>query len=359
MVTGDDGRTAAAIGQEVGLVRGDAELIAGARLDTLTDLELDRILNHPDILFARATPEHKLRLVEAFQRRGDVVAVTGDGVNDAPALKRADIGVAMGATGTDVAREAADMVLTDDNFASIVAAIEEGRAIYDNVRKFVVYVVVSNVAEMAPFVAFVLFHVPLPLTVMQILAVDLGTDLFPALALGMERPEPDVMSRSPRRRSERLFTPGMVVRAYGWLGLIEAALGLGGFFGVYLAAGWRPGEPMGDYSFVYTTATTMTLAGIVAGQVGNAFACRSSHQSALKIGLISNPALLVGVAVECALLAALIYLPPLASVFELAPLGVTHWLVLACFPPTLLLLEEARKAVRRHTLSGGPAYSTG
>jgi sodium/potassium-transporting ATPase subunit alpha len=224
MVTGDHGLTAAAIGREIGLSDGGARVVTGAELDSLDDERLEALLDTKGVIFARVTPEHKLRLVEACQRKGDVVAVTGDGVNDAPALKRADIGVAMGITGTDVAREAADMVLTDDNFASIVAAIEEGRAVYDNVRKFVTYIFASNIPEIVPFIAFVLFRVPLPLTVMQILAVDPGTDLLPALALGAETPEPDVMRRPPRSRRERLLNLPTLLRAYGWLGMIEVSM---------------------------------------------------------------------------------------------------------------------------------------
>jgi magnesium-transporting ATPase (P-type) len=244
MVTGDHGLTAAAIGSEIGLCDGDARVVTGVELDSLDDERLATLLDTKDVIFARVTPEHKLRLVEACRRKGDVVAVTGDGVNDAPALKRADIGVAMGITGTDVAREAADMVLADDNFASIVAAIEEGRAVYDNVRKFVTYIFASNAAELVPFIVFILFRIPLPLTVMQILAVDLGTDLLPALALGAEAPEPDVMRRPPRSRRERLLNLPTLLRAYGWLGMIEAALSLGGFFFAYWLTGWRRGEPM-------------------------------------------------------------------------------------------------------------------
>ncbi len=355
MVTGDSGLTAAAIAREIGLLRDDARVVNGEDLEGLDEGALDALLQDRSLLCARATPEHKLRLVEAFQRRGEVVAVTGDGVNDAPALKRADIGVAMGVAGTDVAREAADMVLADDNFASIVAAIEEGRAVFANIRKFVIYVFVSNVAEAAPFAAFVLFRVPLPLTIMQILAVDLGTDLLPALALGMERPEPGIMDRPPRPRTERILDWATIGRAFGWLGLIEATLGLAGYFAAFWLSGWRPGAALPADGPAYVTATTMTLAGIVAGQVGTVFACRSSHQSILQLGWASNRAVLVGVAAELALLLAVIYLPPLAAIFGTAPLGAEHWLLLSTFPLLLLLLEEGRKALVRRRQGRKPA----
>ena len=347
MITGDSGLTAQAIGREIGLHPGAVRVVSGVELESLHDSALDTLLDVPQLLFARVSPEHKLRMVEAFQRRGEVVAVTGDGVNDAPALKRADVGVAMGIVGTDVAREAADVVLTDDNFASIVAAIEEGRAVFDNIQKFVTYVFASNSAEAVPFVAFMLFNVPLPLTVMQVLAVDLGTDMLPALALGMEPPEPGVMQRPPRNRHEPLLTKGQLVRAYAWFGLIEATFGLSGYFLVQWLAGWRPGLSLADSGPVYLVATTMTLAGIVAGQVGAAFACRSPRQSVFRLGFTANRALLLAIGAELALLLALIYVPPLAAVFGLAPLSATHWFLLAAFPPTLLLLEEARKALRR------------
>jgi magnesium-transporting ATPase (P-type) len=347
MVTGDHGLTAATIGREIGLSDGDARIVTGVELDSLDDKRLAALLDTKDVIFARVTPEHKLRLVEACQRKGEVVAVTGDGVNDAPALKRADIGVAMGISGTDVAREAADMVLADDNFASIVAAIEEGRAVYDNVRKFATYIFIHLMPEVIPFIAFVLFRIPLPLTVMQILAVDLGTDLLPALALGAEAPELDVMRRPPRSRRERLLNLPTLLRAYGWLGMIEAALSLGGYFFAYWLAGWRQGAPLAEGGLVYATATTMSLAGIVACQIGAAFACRSGHQASWRLGFASNRLLLIGIVVEIALLLLLIYSPPLQSVFGLAPLGIEHWSLLAAFGPLLFICEEGRKAVYR------------
>jgi magnesium-transporting ATPase (P-type) len=352
MVTGDNGITAAAIGREIGLYGEPPRVLNGAEVDALDEAGLSRALAG-DVIFARAAPEHKLRLVEALQTRGEIVAVTGDGVNDAPALKRADIGVAMGATGTDVAREAADLVLADDNFANIVAAVREGRAVYDNVRKFVTYIFASNIPEIVPFVAFVLFGIPLPLTVMQILAVDLGTDLLPALALGTEPPEPGVMTRPPRPRSARLLDGPTLLRAYGWLGLIEGALCLAAFFFAYGLTGWRPGAPLAGTGVPYATATTMSLAGIVACQIGNVFACRSTHRSSRRLGFSTNRMLLAGIGVEIALLALIVYTPPLASIFGLAPLGLAHWAFLAPFAPLLLALEEARKALGARRIEGG------
>jgi Ca2+-transporting ATPase len=347
MTTGDDRLTAVAIGSEIGLYDEHPRVLTGTEIDGLSAGDLDAVLGDDNVLFARVSPEHKLRLVEAFQRRGETVAVTGDGVNDAPALKRADIGVAMGATGTDVAREAADMVLADDNFASIVAAISEGRSVYDNIRKFVTYIFASNVPEIVPFVAFVLFGIPLPLTVMQILAVDLGTDLLPALALGSEPPEPDVMLRRPRRRDARLLDAPTLLRAYLWLGAIEAALSLGAFFYAQALAGWRPGLSLAGSGVAYATATTMALAGIVACQAGNVFACRSQRQSIGELGWGTNRPLLGAIAIELALLLVLIYFAPLAGIFGLAPLGPFHWLALAAFPLALIGLEEGRKALAR------------
>lgn len=346
MVTGDNGLTAAAIGREIGMYNNELRVVTVAELDSLDAAQLDELVRHPELLFARVSPEHKLRLVEALQRNGEVVAVTGDGVNDAPALRRADIGVAMGRSGTDVAREAADIVLVDDNFASIVAAIEEGRAVYDNLRKFITYIFASNVPEAVPFIAFVLLRIPLPLTVMQILAVDLGTDLLPALALGAEPPEPGIMDRPPRPSSEKLLNFATLGRAYGWLGMIEAGLGLAAFFFAYWLAGWRPGQSLAASGLLYLTATTMSLAGIVACQVGNVLACRSSRNSAFRRGFTRNRLLWIGIALEMVLLCLLIYVPSLARVFGLAPLEFRHWAFLATFPCALLVLEEARKAMR-------------
>jgi magnesium-transporting ATPase (P-type) len=220
-------------------------VLTGIQLALLTPEQLQLELDEPRLLFARIAPDQKMAIVQALQRKGEMVAVTGDGVNDAPALRQADIGIAMGVSGTDVAKEAADMVLLDDNFASIVAAIEEGRAVFDNIRKFLTYILTSNIPELVPYLAFVLFRIPLPLTIIQILAVDLGTDLLPALALGAEKPHPDAMRRPPRQRDQRLLDWPLLARAYLWLGLLEAAGALAAFFFVLTAGGWAYGESLG------------------------------------------------------------------------------------------------------------------
>ncbi|MBI2158152.1 MAG: cation-transporting P-type ATPase [Candidatus Rokubacteria bacterium] len=345
IVTGDYGLTAAAIARRIGLPV--EKVVTGDEVSRMAPDALRALCREPGLLFARTSPAHKLAIVGALRALGEVVAVTGDGVNDAPALKAATVGVAMGRRGTEVAKEAAEMVITDDNFASIVTAVRQGRAIYANMGKFVTYIFASNVPELVPFLAFVLLGIPLPLTVMQILAVDLGTDLLPALALGAEPPEPDVMDRPPRARDERLLGAARLARAYGFLGVVEAALSLAAFFWTYRVAGWRPGRPMDAAGPLYRRATTMTLAGIVAAQVGNAFACRTDRESVFRVGLAANRLVLVGIAAEVAVLGALILLPPLAWVFGLAPLAFAEWWILLLFPPAVLLLEEARKGVAR------------
>jgi len=215
MVTGDYQTTAEAIGRMVGIVTGDRPaIINGEQLRTMGDDMLEWELEQEEVIFARTSPEQKLRIVQALQRRGDVVAVTGDGVNDAPALKQADIGVAMGLSGTDVAREAADMVLLDDNFATLLPAIREGRTIFDNLKKSIAYTVTHAVPEVAPYLAFLLLGIPLPLTVMLILSIDLGTDMIPAIALGMERAERDIMQIPPRSRRERLVNRRLLFTSF-------------------------------------------------------------------------------------------------------------------------------------------------
>lgn len=355
MVTGDHPQTAVAIGREIGLVRVDEPLVIhGDRLRRMSDAQLRIALDAPEILFTRVTADQKLRVVEALKAKGHIVAVTGDGVNDAPALKAAHIGVAMGLSGTDVAKEAADMVLLDDNFASIVNAIEEGRAVYQNIRKFLTYILTSNVPEIVPYLAFVLFRIPLPLTVIQILAVDLGTDMLPAVALGAERPHRSLMDQPPRPREERLLSWPVLARAYLWLGLLQAAAALAAFFIVLRAGGWQYGEVLQAPDPLYLQATTACLAAIVAAQVVNVFACRHPERSMFSLRLLSNPLLLVGVAAEIVLLLAIVYTSLGNAAFGTAPLAAATWQPLIGFAIVFGLLEELRKAVlRRRRKSAG------
>ena len=358
MVTGDYGLTAESVARRIGMLTTPRpRILTGADMDMMTDAQLQAVLDQ-EIIFARMAPEHKLRLVAAFQARGEVVAVTGDGVNDAPALRKADIGISMGIAGSDVAKEAADVILTNDNFAAIVSAIEEGRAVYDNIRKFITYIFASNVPEIMPFVLTALFKIPLALRVAQILAIDLGTDLLPALALGAERPEPGVMHRPPRRRAQPLLDRGLLLRAYGWLGGIETVLCYIGFLLVYVLAGALDGlrlpwlDRLPRISLppeqLYLLATTVFFAGVVMAQVGNAFACRTEKERIRQLGLLSNRFLLAGIAAEIAVALALIYVQPLATVFEHVPLPPFVWLGLILYAPVLFMLEWVRKRIVRH-----------
>ena len=349
MITGDYGLTALAIARRIGLARSEnPRVVIGQALAEMDEAGLRELLK-TEVIFARVSPEHKMRIVSALKDQGEVVAVTGDGVNDAPALKKADIGVAMGIRGSDVAKEAAAMILTDDNFASIVAAVEEGRAVYSNIKKFVTYIFASNIPEVIPFISFILFRIPLPLTVMQILAVDLGTDLMPALGLGMEPPEGGTMDRPPRPRNKRLLDLPLLLRAYCFLGPIEAIASMAGFFFIYYENGWRPGMAMADSGPIYITATTMTLAGIVASQIGNVFACRTERESVFRTGLFANRLVLWGIATELVIIISLIYAPPLQRIFGLAPLTIKEWAFLLAFTPVILLMEEGRKWIKRKT----------
>jgi P-type Ca2+ transporter type 2C len=345
MVTGDGGLTARAIAQRIGMAV--SKVVSGEEVERLSPAALRGLAGEPGVLFARTSPAHKLAIVTALRAGGDVVAVTGDGVNDAPALKAANIGVSMGRRGSDVAREAAEIVLIDDNFASIVAAIREGRTSWANIGKFVTYIFASNVPELVPFLAFVFLRIPLPLTIMQILAVDLGTDLLPALALGAELPESDVMARPPRAAGHRLLDTSRLLHAYAFLGVAEAALAMLAFFWTYWLAGWRPGLPMAAEGDLYRRATTMTLVGIVAAQVGNVLACRTDRESIFGIGLLSNRWVLVGIAAEIAVLLVLIAVPPLRAAFGLVPPSPAEWGLVLAFPPVMLLLEEGRKLLGR------------
>jgi P-type Ca2+ transporter type 2C len=360
MITGDYGLTAESIARRIGIIHGDhARIITGNDLNDMTDDELTVALDAKNVLFARVSPEHKMRIAVVLKSMGHIVAMTGDGVNDAPALKVADIGVAMGIAGTDVAKEAADMILTDDNFASIVNAIEEGRAVYDNIRRFVAYIFTSNVPELVPFILFVLFKIPLALTVMQILAIDLGTDMIPALALGTEAPEPGIMTRPPRSQKERLVTGRLLIRSQLFLGSIQAVACMAAFYFLYWTYGWRPGMDMFAVgalavggSTVYILATTMTHGAVMTTQIGNGFAQRTNVQSIFKVGFFSNTFLLWGILVEILMFCALVYIPGLAQVFHHGPIRLwPDWAFLFALAPTLLIADEIRKLVVRRRMA--------
>jgi ATPase, P-type (transporting), HAD superfamily, subfamily IC/ATPase, P-type (transporting), HAD superfamily, subfamily IC len=353
VITGDHGLTAEAIARQAGIVHGEAMILTGAQIEALPQAELDRLLHETDeLIVSRSNPETKLHMVDALRAEGHTVAMTGDGVNDAPALRRADIGVAMGIAGTDVAREAATMVLTDDNFASIVAAVEEGRVVYDNVRKFITYIFTHAPAEALPFVVFVAAGgaVPLPILPLQILAIDIGTDTVPALALGREPGEPGIMRRPPRPRQSGIIQRAMLTRAWLRMGMVEAVLALLGFFVVLLEAGWSPGDATGaghQLHHAYLQATTMTWAGIVAGQVGAAFAARTTRASLREIGLFTNPYLLRGIVFELAFAAAIVYLPLFQGIFHTAALNPGQLALLATFPLIVWGVDESHRYLRR------------
>jgi magnesium-transporting ATPase (P-type) len=335
-------------------------VVTGEQLDRMSDAELAGLLREGGALvFARSSPEAKLRIADALREEGEVVAMTGDGANDAPALHRADIGVAMGRSGTDVAREAATMILVDDNFASIVAAVEEGRRVYANVKKFIFYIFVHLTPELVPFLLFALSGgaIPLPLTVLQILAIDLGTETLPALALGRERAEPGLMVQAPRRRSEHVVDRAMLVRAWLFLGVISAALVMFGFFSVLTSAGWRPGDAVGDGTALhhaYLQATTMTFLGIVVCQVGTAFAARTDRVALRTLGFFTNRLLLWGIAFELGFAAALIYVPPFQDVFGTVALTPGMVLLTLPFPFVVWGADEIRRRARRHRGLGRP-----
>ncbi|OAI02110.1 cation-translocating P-type ATPase [Methylomonas methanica] len=352
MITGDHPHTAVAIARQIKLVQSDnPKVITGDRLKKLTPSQLQVALDAPEIIFARVGADQKMHIVDALQRKKHVVAVTGDGVNDAPALKKADIGIAMGIAGTDVAKEAADMILLDDNFASIVAAIEEGRAVFDNIRKFLTYILSSNIPELIPYLAFVLFKIPLPLTIIQILAVDLGTDMLPALGLGVEKPDASAMNKPPRSYKETLIDWRLLARAYGFLGLLEAVAAMAAFFFVLHRGGWDYGDILSRHNPLYLQATTACLTAIIMMQILNVFICKQRQRGLLATSFLDNKLILSGIVLEIALILTIVYTPWGNELFGTAPIDTAVWLFTLPFALGMLLLEEFRKwLVRRFAL---------
>ena len=360
IITGDYGLTAAAIGRQVGIIKGDdCRLIKGSDLAMMSEAELTEALaSKTPVVFSRTTPQNKLQIIETYKKMGEIVAVTGDGVNDVLALRSANMGIAMGKSGTDVARGAADMILLDDNFSTIVEAIKEGRGIYANIKKFITYILTSNVPEIVPTFFVVFMGVSPALTVLQILSVDLGTDLVPALALGAEEPEAKLLDDKPRKTSEKLISRTLLLRSYAYLGLVEAALTMLAFFYVWMvkfkyvyslgdvqsyAASISEGTASSTIMSVYRYSTTLALASIVFAQIGNVFACRSDSESFVKTIRRKNPFIYVGIATELALLSLVIYAPFMQGLFQTTALEWQDVLLLLICPFVILLFDEIWK----------------
>ncbi|MDD4929802.1 MAG: HAD-IC family P-type ATPase [Gallionella sp.] len=343
MITGDYHITAESIARQVGLYTGDGHVVIGTQLQAMSEQELSVLLDSRELVFARAAPMQKLQIVKALQKKGQIVTVTGDGVNDAPALKNADMGVAMGLSGTEVAKEAADMVLMDDNFATIVNAIEEGRTVFSNIKKFIAYVLTSNVPELLPFIAFVVLGAPLALSVVLILTIDLGTDLLPALGLGREPPEVDVMKQPPRRRDERLLTAAMLGMSYGIIGMLQTAAGFFAFFVVLHQGGWIWGAALPESAILYKTAVTSFFAAVVICQVANVLICRTRRQSILSVGIFTNKLIWAGIIAELAVVLAISHAPLLQPFFGTAPIGWFEASLGLPFAVTILLGDELRR----------------
>ncbi len=337
MITGDHYRTAAAVGKELGLLAGEGEILTGAELDRLTDGKLSQLVERTTV-YARVTPQHKLRIVRALKARGHVVAMTGDGINDAPAVKEADIGIAMGKTGTDVTKEASAMVLVDDNYATIVAAVEEGREIYENIRKFIRYLLSCNVGEVLTMFGATLLGLPLPLIPMQILWMNLVTDGLPAIALGVDPGDQDIMRRPPRPTKEGIFAQGLHLKI-----LVRGVLfALCALLVFSLSLNWRGGD--------LDKARTIAFSTLVMAQLFYVFQCRSERYSVFELGLLSNPQLALAVLCSTAMQLAAVHVGKLQPIFRTVSLDLNDWLLVLLFSSWSVVLEGMLRSMRRRTL---------
>ncbi|HMP39360.1 MAG TPA: HAD-IC family P-type ATPase [Roseiflexaceae bacterium] len=345
IVTGGYGLTAEASARRAGIVTAPrVQIVSGAELAEMKKGTLGLVIAPgEEVLFAQLDTAQKRMIVEALQDRGEIVAFLGDSISDAPALKQADIGVALSASGTTVALAAADIVLDASHPGGLLLAIEEGRAIFSNIQKFATYLFTHNVAEAFVIVISVLFQLPLPLTVLQVLAIDLGTELLPAVALSTEPPEPGILDQPPRARSRPLLEKAVLWRVFAWLGLIQGLMALGAYLLGHWSGGWRPGMAFDEDGIVYMQATTLTYAAIVLAQAGNVFACRTWLLPVTRMGIFTNRVLVAGVIVSTLAMLAMIYVEPLAQIFGFVAPTPWQWMVVATFAPLMFVAHEAAK----------------
>lgn len=354
IITGDHGLTAQAIAKQLTIISDDREhkVITGIELNKLSDKEISKKLANKDldIIFARVSPEHKLRIVTLLKDQHEIVAVTGDGVNDAPALKKADIGIAMGITGTDVSKEASNMVLTDDSFATIITAIKEGRTIYENLKKFVYYIFSCNIGELVTVFAAIALNLLAPLTAILILAIDLGTDVLPAVALGVDPAEPGIMEKKPRNPNEKIMNPQFVKR-YVIMGLTIGAIVMIMYVATLYRYGWTWGEQINDENFAYLKASTTAFALLIIIQMVQAFNSRSEKNSIFKLGLFSNIWLLGAIMISLILTVVMVEVPFLQHYFNTTSLNAEDWGIIIGSSLIVLVIEEVRKLFLRKKLA--------
>lgn len=350
IITGDHGLTAEAIGKQIGLInhKNNHEIITGLDLAKMADEKLEEMFKdkEKDIIFARVAPEDKLRIVSALKRLGHIVAVTGDGVNDAPALKRADIGIAMGISGTDVSKEASNMVLADDSFSTIINAVREGRTIYENMRKFIFYIFSCNIGELITVFAAILLQLPAPLTAILILSVDIGTDVLPALALGIDLPEKGIMDKPPRNPKKKIMDRGFVAR-FLYVGLFIGTVVVATYLWSLYNHGWNWGEMLDPDSIAYIKSSTFAFTILVLIQMVNAYNSRSSYQSVFSMGLFSNLFLLGAVAISLGVVYLLVEVPFFQEWIHTAELEWYEWFIIIAASFSILIVEEVRKGIVR------------